>query len=112
MRKFRLLTEQGYNEYEKGQIYPENYQRDNDTLPVRKLVILFPHDWEEVFDDEKREKLPLHKDTDLGHFSGVILAAFGSSPNHNNIRFDTLVARSIELAKELISQLDKERANK
>jgi hypothetical protein len=112
MRKFRLLTQEGYYGLNKGEVYPENYQSKDGGLSVGELVRIYKSEWEEVFSDEQPEKLPLHKDTDLGYFSGVILAAFTSSPNHNNIRFDTLVERSIELAKGLIAQLDKERENK
>lgn len=48
MRKFKLLTEDGYPKMSQGKIYAENETPSGNT--VMEMVENYPDDWEEVFD--------------------------------------------------------------
>ena len=52
MRRFKLLTQDGYEieRWKKGEIYNEDYT--GVSAPVEELVREFPIDWQEVFDEE------------------------------------------------------------
>jgi hypothetical protein len=118
MRKFRFIGDDlnVYSDYfHVGSIYDADY-KDGHWKKVSELAQLNSQDWEEVFEDKNIE-IPvlganktliyerpknLHKDTDLGYFAGVILQGLVSSSRP--IDFKDL----IQLAKELIKQLDQE----
>lgn len=50
MRKFKLLTEDGYPKMSKGKIYAENETPGNSSTTVMKMAENYPDEWEEVFD--------------------------------------------------------------
>ena len=102
MRKFRLINSDGYNFSEKGKIY-----RGIEFLgrkQVFDLVEKYPEDWQEVFDEHTK---PLHKDTDLGHFAGVVLRGILADRKKDDYP-KGLDKTAINIAKELIKQLDEE----
>lgn len=56
MRKFKLLTKEGYPEKEMivGKIYDENHKPVNGIyVRIKELVSEHPNDWEEVFEIDK-----------------------------------------------------------
>ena len=123
MRKYKLITDQGYSELEKGQEHYENFVAAD--LRVKELVELYPEDWVEV----TGQPIPtLHKDTDLGYFVGLAMGSllnmistkegakiyFEISGANNPELVHKLVEEhlcmfSIELAQELIKQLDEQK---
>lgn len=57
MRKFKLLTQNGYDllEHIAGKIYVEDYLPDGLVhATVAQLAKLFPHDWQEVTEEEMK----------------------------------------------------------
>lgn len=71
-------------------------------LSIRK------NDWQEVIETEPKQ---LHKDTDLGYFSLEIMKSLISSPKitvSKEVTNSVFISQCIELAKELIKQLDNE----
>ena len=55
---------------------------------------------------------PLHKDTDLGYFAGLVIKGLLSNPkigtDEKEASFEPFVKYCIELSKEMIKQLDQE----
>jgi spermidine/putrescine-binding protein len=125
MRKFRFIGDPGDwgCDLQKNKIYSADMIVTNgydDEFGYDWVVLRCaennPEDWEEVFDKPKK----LHKDTDLGYFSGLALQAILSNPNtagqiravYGNVtaeKADEIVSKkAITIAKELIKQLDQE----
>ena len=50
MRKFKLLTTEGYPKMLKGKVYMENETSGVGYFSVVELAKRYPKDWEEVFD--------------------------------------------------------------
>lgn len=122
MRKFKLLTDQGYPKsdgWEVGKIYNGNY-RSSDisgsniiSRSVQEMSEIFRNDWVEVFEHEE-QKPTLHKDTDLGYFAGLVFtklfdkSVFYIEQHGTSEWMDELIDHSIFIAKQIIEKLDKE----
>lgn len=52
MKRYKLLTQDGYNYYKKGEIYEGNTHLD-DSITVSRFADIYPDDWEEVETDEE-----------------------------------------------------------
>ena len=105
MRKFRFVGDPDEYDWDEkpivGKVYPgthKGYYIENDfeSRPIELWFNDFPEDWEEVTEVETVTKKPLHKDTDLGYFAGLMVAN------------GAMVEDAIYKAKELIKQLDNE----
>ena len=94
MRKFKLLTKDGYIKpfWEIGKIYDENFIGSGSDYTVGQLQKHYPQDWQEVFGEEKvqlteTEKIVLidflndHFE-DLGEFINGVNT---SDQNYNNL---------------------------
>jgi hypothetical protein len=103
MRKFRLkVWDDAYRPLKPDEVYDALFIPDGWNLSVGHHAGMYPKEWQEVF--------PVHKDTDLGYFSGLVLQSLipvcKDLPDHKLVVFS-----AIEIAKELIAQLDKEVSN-
>lgn len=117
MRKFRFIGSQKEKHtsylinFSVGECYNEDRKAFRDSpLTIQDAALMYPKDWEEVFDETK----PFHKDTDLGYFAGIVLpllftkAEFYVQKHGTNKLMDKLIDHSIFVAKQLIKQLDAE----
>ena len=54
MKKFKLLTTDGYNnpDWKLGQIYDENFSAVGADYNVKELAGMYPQDWEEVVEEK------------------------------------------------------------
>lgn len=122
MRRFRFVGDpSGYNwkiSPIKGEVYDfDRFKKSHgDCYSVEVFECFHSYeDWQEVFDEPQvfnrvhfNEK-PLHKDTDLGYFAGLTMAAIIKS---GDLRFGSnaqeITFTAFNLAKEIIKQLDKE----
>jgi hypothetical protein len=114
MKRFRFVgdpteyeTKKYGQSFKVGKIYDPSHLGEGRKLPVLEYAKDFPNDWQAVFDEPK----PLLKDTDLGYFSiEIIKAIFQSTPvrQGENKSGNEFVTDCINLAKELIKQLEEE----
>jgi len=105
MRKFRFIgdPEDYNNDVIFNEIYLENYQPKKWPLSVIGYFGL--PEWEEVIEKPK----PLHKDTDLGYFAGLFLQSDVIKRSLYTDEYDDeRCTLAINLARELIRQLDEE----
>jgi hypothetical protein len=103
MRKFRFIgdPEDYNNDVIFGEIYLENYQPNKWPLSVIGYFGL--PEWEEVIEKPK----PLHKDTDLGYFAGLIFQGMMINSNWGGT-FISMSIDAVNAAKQLIKQLDQQ----
>lgn len=114
MRRFRFVGNPDEYRWKINPVYGKIYDLDNfiKSMGLNVSKEYFNDlgnfkDFQEVFDEPK----PPHKDTDLGYYSFEIMKSFISSPNatfSNQVSNSIFVSHCIELAKELIKQLDAE----
>ncbi len=63
MRKYKLLTDNGYYEYIKGEVYSADHSSNKlGDLSVAQMTDKFPDDWAEVITDETLDQLEFSKD--------------------------------------------------
>ena len=115
MRKFRFVGHpDNYSRWGKlpifNMVFDEKSHAEyygNGAESAWKILENMP-DWQEVFEEPIKT---LHKDTDLGYYSFEIMKSLISSPKitvSKEVTNSVFISQCIELAKELIKQLDKE----
>lgn len=124
MRRFRLLRwEKAYGPLEQNGVYDSELIPEGWSETIEETAKRFPNEWQEVFDIEpvkgkpftdipKVEPKTIHKDTDLGYFSGLAMQSLLSNQamidNVEKPSIDWLKKTSIIIAQELIKQLDEQ----
>jgi hypothetical protein len=103
MRKFRFVGDPNTYGWDEppvcGKIYPEDYLGESDGIKYNMPSwLVSPEDWQEVIE-------PLHKDTDLGYFAGLVIQSL-ISDKEMSVKIASELA--IETAKELIKRLENE----
>lgn len=110
MRKFRFVGDpDDYKvneaEFKVGEIYNGDFVGKDCLCTVEQYASKSwcTSDWQEVFEEQAK---PLHKDTDLGHFSGLAMQGYIAAGSTGMPTPDRIVKYAIETAQELIKQLD------
>lgn len=133
MRRFRFVGDPNIYMWDNkpiiGEVYNGNHKGycEKDSFESEELqywIDCFTNDWQEVTDEQTANGIldfghvpkydvnpTLHKDTDLGYYMLELLKIRMSNRIHPFSKFDDDVSDSIDKAKELIKQLDKEVGN-
>lgn len=103
MRRFRFVGDtEKYYWLDNGGEYDVTFNDEGRQYSVGRLAKTYPEDWIEI--DQPK---PLHKDTDLGYFAGLAMAAIIKS---GDLRFGSnaqeITFTAFNLADELIKQLN------
>jgi hypothetical protein len=82
-RRFRLLTQDGYDTITKGKIYSESFSPG--VCNFLKFLEKHPNDWQEVFDDEEKVNSPSHYNQSGIECIDAMFAATVNKPSNEAI---------------------------